>query len=194
MWNVQDDSPGDRDDAADLPIALGIAIRSARKAVGITLQELAGRTGLSPSFLSQAENGHTVPSVLNLHAIARALETSAHDLLSRAEEDASLVRATDGPLLDLSPGATLHRCTRRGASMGPTVVTADPGVSASSATHHAGEEFVFVIEGEVDLEVGATTYRLAEGDTLYYNATVRHRWHNRSAARTRFLITSSPPF
>lgn len=202
MVGVHDDSGAvsNGDDAGDsqtgdaLAVTLGAAIRTARKSAGATLQELSKRTGLSQSFLSQAENGHTVPSVLNLHNIARSLGTSAHTLLSRAERSASLVRADDGGALELSPGAVMRRCSAHGGLMGPNEVTADAGTSASAATEHPGEEFVYLLSGILEMEVGTARYRLAPGDTLYYDATVRHRWHNPGDTTARFLITSSPPF
>ncbi|MGC5255314.1 helix-turn-helix domain-containing protein [Gordonia sp. DT218] len=194
MHEVAPDVGDQSEDASALAVTLGAAIRSARKNAGLTLQALAQRTGLSQSFLSQAENGHTVPSILNLHTIARSLGTTAHELLSPSDDEVSLVRASDGPLLEASPGATMRRCARRSAAMAANEITAGPGTSASSATEHAGEEFVYVIAGALEMEVGATTYRLAPGDVLYYAATVRHRWHNRADRPARFLITSSPPF
>nr|WP_272918267.1 cupin domain-containing protein [Gordonia sp. SID5947] len=78
--------------------------------------------------------------------------------------------------------------------MAANEITAGPATSASSPTEHAGEEFVYVIDGELEVEVGTTTYSLAPGDVLYYASTIPHRWHNRADRPTRFLITSSPPF
>ena len=181
-------------EATDLAVSLGLAIRTARKASRLTLSELARRTGLSQSFLSQAENGHTVPSVLNLHAIARALGTTAHELLSHTEDEVTLSRVDAGVMFEASPGATMRRCARRGGAMAANEITAGPGVAAESATEHPGEEFVYVLEGSLDVEVGAATYRLGAGDVVYYSATVRHRWFNSADVPCRFLITSTPPF
>ncbi|MGC4934741.1 helix-turn-helix domain-containing protein [Gordonia sp. DT30] len=188
------DVPTEQTEAPDLATSLGIAIRSARKSAALTLQDVADRTGLSQSFLSQAENGRTVPSVMNLHAIARCVGTTAHELLSQTENDASLVRAAQSPVLEVSPGATMRRCALRGGSMGPNEITAGPHTSSSSATTHPGEEFIYVVDGSLEVEVGSTTYTLGVGDVLYFSATVAHRWHNRSDAAVRFLITASPPF
>lgn len=62
------------EDQRTLAVAIGAAIRSARRDAGLTLRDVAAKTGLSQPFLSQAENGHSVPSVMNLHRVAQVLD------------------------------------------------------------------------------------------------------------------------
>ena len=177
-----------------LAVAIGTAIRSARHDAGLTLRDVAAKTGLSQPFLSQAENGHSVPSVMNLHRVAQVLGTTAHALLEQgARTPTSLVRSREGRRFALSDGAVLRFCSTGVRAMEPNEVTAQPGSQAGEHTEHAGEEFIYVIDGSVRVEVGVEeNYVLDKGDTLYYPATVPHRWFNDAAEPARFLITSTP--
>ncbi|MBA8958362.1 helix-turn-helix domain-containing protein [Rhodococcus opacus] len=183
------------EDQRTLAVAIGTAIRSARRDAGLTLRDVAAKTGLSQPFLSQAENGHSVPSVMNLHRVARVLGTTAHALLEQgARTPTSLVRGREGRRFALSDGAVLRFCSTGVRAMEPNEVTAQPGSQAGEHTEHAGEEFIYVIDGSIRVEVGVEeSYVLDRGDTLYYPATVPHRWFNDAAEPARFLITSTPP-
>ena len=72
-------------------------------------------------------------------------------------------------------------------------VTAEPRSRADSATTHEGEEFVYVVEGEIRLTVGGNDYLLGPGDTAYYAAITPHQWFNDSDQPARFLFVGTPP-
>ncbi|MFF2087630.1 helix-turn-helix domain-containing protein [Nocardia sp. NPDC058176] len=182
------------EDQLMLARSLGASIRSARKAAGITLTGLADKTELSQPFLSQVENGRTTPSVLNLHRIAKALGTTAHDLLEQGSRSPTrIVRAAESRSYELSPSAVVRFCVGGTRLMDCNEVTAGPHSSADSATTHDGEEFVYVIEGQVRLVIDGTDHILTPGDTAYYAATIPHRWFNDSDQPSRFLFIGTPP-
>ncbi len=184
----------DGDDQIMLARSLGASIREARKSAGITVTGLAEKTELSQPFVSQIENGHTTPSVLNLHRIAKALGTTAHELLERgARAPIKVVRAVDSRSYNLSPSAVLRFCIGGTRLMDCNEVTAEAHSQADSATAHEGEEFVYVIEGEIRLTIDGGDYTLGPGDTAYYAATIPHRWFNDTDRRARFLFVGTPP-
>lgn len=74
----------------------------------------------------------------------------------------------------------------------PNEITAAPRTSSPAPTTHPGEEFVYVIEGSITLDVDGKLYNLRPGGTLYYTATIPHRWHNPGDAEARFLLTGTP--
>ena len=76
------------------PMALGLQLRNARKGAGLTLRELAGRLGVSPSLLSQIENGKSQPSVATLYALAQTLQLSIDHLFEVHEADRRLTPVT----------------------------------------------------------------------------------------------------
>ncbi|KJF20201.1 HTH-type transcriptional regulator PuuR [Rhodococcus sp. AD45] len=183
------------DDQVAIATAIGIAVRHARKEAGLTMREVALKSGLSQPFLSQTENGRAVPSVMNLHRLAQSLGTTAHALLAQGERTpSSLVRAHEGRKFELAHDSSIRFCSTGSHTMEPNEITAGPHSEAGEHTEHAGEEFIHVLEGTVDVEVGLDErHRLNVGDTLLYAATIPHRWFNRTDRIARFLIVSSPP-
>lgn len=82
---------------ASAPVALGLQLRGARKQAGLTLRALAERLGVSPSLLSQIENGKSQPSVATLYALAQTLELSIDHLFEVHEADSTTTEAADEP-------------------------------------------------------------------------------------------------
>jgi len=174
---------------------LGAALRRLRKAQGLTLQQLASRCGLSQPFLSQLENGKAMPSLMALHHVAQALNTTAHSLLLPQERlEISLVRHGEGEIYQLVEGASVRFLTR-GAShlMEPNEVAFDPG-TATVNLGHEGEEVIYVLEGclRVGLE-GSQPVELNRGDVYTYPATIPHTMTAAGEAGCRFLVVTSPP-
>lgn len=179
---------------------IGATIREQRVAKGLSLRELARLTGLSPSAISQIETGKSVPNILTMKAIAEALGISVisfllEDVDSRislvkAEERRRLIRNTtpSGDLIEefLSRGRNFH--------MQPAAITVPPGADSGTALSHPGEEFIYLLEGELIFTLeGIKDYQLQTGDTLYYPCTIPHRWINPSRQTTaRFLIVATP--
>jgi transcriptional regulator with XRE-family HTH domain len=182
-------------DGDAVAVTLGIALRRLRKAQGLTLQQLAFRCGLSQPFLSQLENGKAMPSLLALHSVAQALETTAHSLLLPQERlDISLVRHGEGETYQLVEGASTRFLTRGGAHlMEPNEVEFEAGARTVN-TGHEGEELIYVLAGclRVELE-GSPTVDLNRGDVYTYPATVPHTMSAAGHAGCRFLVVTSPP-
>jgi uncharacterized cupin superfamily protein len=69
-----------------------------------------------------------------------------------------------------------------------------PGATSEGAYDHAGEEFVYVLEGDVTFWIGEREhYRLHPGDALTFPSTLPHRWRNRARGETRLLWINTPP-
>ncbi|MEU5852670.1 helix-turn-helix domain-containing protein [Saccharopolyspora shandongensis] len=189
--------PGDpRDpDVEALATSVGRAMRQARQDAGMTLQALAARTGLSQPFLSQLENGRSMPSLISLHKVAVELNTTVQALLTDEEHlDISLVRKGEGRTYELAENVQVRFLVRGVRTMEPNEVIAEPHADAGGHTEHAGEEVIHVLEGSIQVRFGSgRVERLDAGDTICYRATVPHRWQVVGEKRARFLIVSSPP-
>jgi transcriptional regulator with XRE-family HTH domain len=189
-------TPADEVDGRELATALGRSLRARRKGQGLTLQQLADQCGLSQPFLSQLENGKAMPSLLALHQVAAALETTAQALLDLQQRtDVSLVRGQDTRCFELSSGATVCFLVEGpDHQMEPNLITAQPGAKSGCELEHAGEEMVHVIEGTVEITLrDKPPTQLNTGDTLTYPATIPHEWRIVGEQQARFLIVSSPP-
>ena len=182
-------------DGEALAATLGTGLRRLRKARGLTLQQLAARCGLSQPFLSQLENGKAMPSLMALHNVAQALETTAQSLLQPPEQlEVSLVRRDEGDSYPLVKGASVRFLTRGHAHlMEPNEVVFEPGAGTVNAGHE-GEEVIYVLEGCMRVELdGADPVDLARGDVYTYPATIPHTISSTGQAGCRFLVVTSPP-
>lgn len=148
-------------------------LRPVRRQRGLTLEQLAQQTGLTKSYLSKIERGHSTPSIAVALKVARALEVDVARLFSEqeAQEKITVDRAEKGD-------GTRYRVLASsllGKSMSPFVVR--PTASAADDPHpeHAGQEFVFVHAGRVELDYGEQTFTLGPGDSAYFDASVSHK-------------------
>lgn len=195
MPNERDESkPAEDDEARALASAIGRTIRQLRADAGLTLQDVADRSGVSQPFLSQLENGRSMPSLLTLHRVARALGTTTQGLLSDEDTDAvSLVRQGEGREYELVPGTTVRFLASGRRTMEPNEVRVRAGSDSGAHLEHQGEELIFVIDGEIEVTVGSRVVRLGPDDTLLYPATMPHYFRAVGRRRARFLMVSSPP-
>ena len=159
------------------------------------MQQLAARCGLSQPFLSQLENGKAMPSLMALHKVAQALETTAHNLLQPSEQlEVSLVRRGDGDSYPLVEGASVRFLTRGHAHlMEPNEVVFEPDTATVNAGHE-GEEVIYVLDGCLRVELdGSDPVDLVRGDVYTYPATIPHTMTATGQAGCRFLVVTSPP-
>lgn len=182
-------------DGEAVAASLGSSLRRLRKAQGLTLQQLASRCGLSQPFLSQLENGKAMPSLVALHSVAQALDTTAHSLLQPPETlQVSLVRNGEGDVYELTEGGSVRFLTRGDDHrVEPNEVVFEPGAGTVNAGHE-GEEVLYILEGGLHVELeGLDPVDLAVGDVLAYPATTPHRMVADGRSGCRFLVVTSPP-
>ncbi|MFE3032535.1 helix-turn-helix domain-containing protein [Streptomyces canus] len=196
--------PAAADTDALLRAELGGAIRKLRKERGLTLVQLAEAAALSHPFLSQLERGLTRPSMPSLHRIARALGTTQQALMATAAvphtDDAAdtvhLVRAGTG-LPVSNTGGTARMLGTPAYSFHPVEYTGVGEVFADFYDH-PGDEFVYVIAGEIEIELqtdGASgLHRLGPGDSVSYPGGTSHRWRAvGDGSQVRLLTVQNAP-
>jgi transcriptional regulator with XRE-family HTH domain len=183
--------------------AIGEHLRALRAARGMTLDELAGRTGLTKSYLSKIQNSRKVPPIATLSRIAHALGTGIGsffgDILGPGQS-ASVVRkherqpvvrggtAFGYDYVSLAPD-------RLAKSMEPFVFTFPSRIDRHVFFDHGGEEFVLILSGKVVFQVGDERWTLEKGDSIYFDAAVPHRgWSvGRDDATALVVIYSGSP-
>lgn len=170
---------------------LGAVIREHRRAADLTLARLATETGLSPSFLSQLENGRTNTSLRSLQQIADALTTTATALLAAADAVAPnpLVRATDDTALPQSdPGdGTVRALVHGDRDLRALEFTGGTDHGARDFVHD-GDEILHVVRGRVTIRAAGSEHELGPGDTYYCVAGERHRWWAHSPDTTTLVV------
>ncbi len=177
---------------------LGSHIRMLRKTRGLTLVQLAERTELSHPFLSQLERGLAQPSLGSLRRIAIALETSPIELIAAAdapEESGSFVevsRPGEGEIPDGFASGTARILAQRARTFHPMEVVAD-SLEPGERFVHAEDEFLYVIEGQVRIELGDQTCDLEPGASVYYTGGTTHRWWSADGKPYRLLVVKQVP-
>ena len=165
---------------------VGIArrIRERRLSLDLTLEQVAGRTGLTRSVLSKVENFRVTPSLPALAKIAQALETTISELTRGVGEppEVSIVRNGEGVQVERDrPNSRIayESLTFKCAGMIESFLLSLPsGTAREEAMSHEGEEFLYVMEGQVAFEYGEETFELNQGDSAYFNANIPHRVNN----------------
>jgi transcriptional regulator with XRE-family HTH domain len=172
---------------------LGEDIRGMRKAQGMTLADLAERTGRSVGFLSQIENGLKKPSVGSLQSIADALGIGIgwffqNDITDESEERQYIVRRDQRRRLNYTPlassaeylGMTDYLLSPNLTGQHALVVSEyAPGASSGDDSYgHDGEESGIVLSGVMDLEIDGKVHRLEAGDSFQFESSLAHRYHN----------------
>lgn len=177
-------------------VDVGQCLRRRRGERCLSLRALAEQSGVSVNTLSLIENGKVSPSVGTLQRIAQTLQVPITALfeseiprstLVHMRSDSRLKAAfSHGSLEDLGAGMADR-------TVEPFVITLDPGAdSGPSPIVHAGQEFVFCLDGQIDYVVEDRAYALEPGDSLLFDANLPHRWLNTRPAASKALLVLCP--
>jgi transcriptional regulator with XRE-family HTH domain len=183
-------------------LRLGGAIRARRRRLGMTLVEVAASAGLSHPFLSQLERGLARPSMRSLTAIAATLGTTAQALMADTElpaaldtESVSVVRRASDLVTPVdSPGGYVRPLVRGERAMLPVEFNGAPR-EFDEYYRHDGEEFVYVVQGLIEVDIEGEFHTAAAGDGVYYPGGLRHRWRSLSDTDARLVVVQQnrPP-
>lgn len=176
--------------------AIGLAIKTARLAAGLSMTALAERSGLSQPYVSQLESGKASPSIATLYRIANSLGVTPQQLLPDETSNVVVIRSGSLPARPIEdrPDAALARLLLGSPNTMLQVqeVTATPAQDLGGFFDHEGEEFLHVLEGEITVEVGSRPpVRLEAGDSIWYSSTLPHRWARAGATAARMLVVSA---
>lgn len=182
---------------------VGAGLRAQRQKLGLSLRTVAAAAGISPSMLSQVENGKLNPSLATLYEIALYLNISVDGLLGlkpdedqQAGAEASLLRSSvqrseNNPILELASGVRWERLAHRSDSpFESTLVYYPPGSSSSfenKLAQHTGFEFGYVIRNELTMYLGHQHTVLRPGDSFCIEAEIPHRFHNETDTETKVI-------
>ncbi len=181
---------GDWGPAAGLPeVQVGDHIRKFREGRGVSLHQLAEKTGFSTALLAQIENRMTSPPLGTLVKIANALDTTVSAFIGGKEErEFSIVRKEDRTTVSRvglkEGGKSAYTYEALGAGkagrrMEPFLVRLTPLLDRNVVRNsHEGEEFLFVLSGKVEVFLDNFSDVLSEGDCIYYNSTIPHHVHS----------------
>jgi DNA-binding transcriptional MerR regulator len=181
--------PAGIDDGLD-----GSRLRALRRERGYSLRSAAARAGLSASFLSALERSATDASVATLLRLTRAYGVTTLDLFRSNAPAGRRVRSRERQVLELGSGVRIEQLAHEASLLEPQLFVLAAGATSDGAYTHAGEEFMYVLEGALTVWIGPhERYRLNMGDSVTFPSTLPHRWRNRADGETRLLWINTPP-
>lgn len=186
------------DRAPTVPRPVAERLKAGRLRRGLSVRALAREVGVSPSLVSQIENGKANPSVGTLYAIVSALDVSLDELFDRADRitpsaepvepplaadtgrpTSAVLRAKQRPSLRLDSGVKWERLTPEGEdAIDFLQVTYGVGTAScppDALLRHNGREYGLVLSGRIGVTVGFDRYELGPGDSVAIDSTTPHR-------------------
>ena len=178
-------------------IQLGEKIKAMREEAGLGLRDLASKANVSPSMLSQIENGSANPSINTLKNIAVVLNAPLYRFFQENTSPEALVvhkdsrkiigfadREVQYELLTPDVSGQIEFCLM-------TIPTNK--ASAGMPEGHEGEEVAYVVSGSINILLEDTCIALSAGDSLRIPPLTQHRWINSAAEDAVIIFAVSPP-
>jgi DNA-binding XRE family transcriptional regulator len=157
-------------------------VRSRRLEIGLTVGQLADRTGISKGMLSKIENSQTSPSLSTLERLAAALDMPVTSLFRglAEERDAVFVKAGSGPEIVRKGTRSGHTYELLGTLRGPykrvepLLVSLDESSEVFPLFQHPGIELLYMLSGVMEYSYGRERYKMERGDTLQFEGDIPH--------------------
>lgn len=186
---------------------IGAKIRQLRESREMTQQQLANASENSVELLEHIENGDVVPSLTPLIKIAKALDVRIGTFMDDVQQRGPVIveqgqtekviyfsgqkdqtKESAMEFYSLASG----KCDRH---MEPFLIDVDIHDDAEfKLESHEGEEFIYVIDGEIEIVYGSEKYTVSKGDTIYYDSVVPHHLHAYGEKPAKILAVIYAPF
>ena len=177
---------------------IGKKVQKLRMQSEISVRKLSSLAGITPSMLSQIENGQVNPSINTLRAIAAALNSPLYNFFKEDEEDQPVVTPSTRKTIGLKDETDvlyelLTPDTRGSIEFCMMVIPANSS-SDSRPRSHTGEEVAFLYSGEaVDIEIDGRSFTLRQGDSIRIAPKAMHIWYNKTNTPVQVIFAITPP-
>lgn len=168
----------------EISAEIGMRVKKARESHGLSIFDVYLRTEISVELLTQIEAGKVVPPLGAVVKLAKAFDLKMGYFISGEEEKAyTIVRSDDR---EVTPRFDSSKEKRHGYAyehlaphktdryMEPFLVSLEPSETEEERSSHDGQEFIFVVQGEMEVRLGEEIHILQPGDSIYYDSTVPH--------------------
>ncbi|MBK5203343.1 MAG: cupin domain-containing protein [Prolixibacteraceae bacterium] len=184
---------------------LGSKIKQIRESKQVSIKELSDCTSLEEELIKKIEEEKVVPSLAPMIKITRALGVRLGTLLDDNENlGPSVVRVgrNEKERLFISQGRKMNErlnfyslaADKVGRNMEPFLIDIEPLKDVKTMlSSHEGEEFMYVLEGVVEINYGKDIYRLNPGDSIYLDSIVKHNVHAGDNKKARMLAVVYTP-
>ncbi|MBM6807475.1 XRE family transcriptional regulator [Faecalicoccus pleomorphus] len=173
---------------------IGAKIKELRTRNGLTLEELASRSELTKGFLSQLERDLTSPSISTLEDILEALGTNLSEFFQSTPEQQITFGKNDF-FVDERDEHTVEWIVPNAQKneMEPIRITIHPGCTSFIMKANEGQEFGYVLNGQVELVIGKKVYSMKAKETFYLNGARSHFIRNKGKKDAVLLWIATPP-
>ena len=173
---------------------IGQRLKELRVSKDLTLEELASRSELTKGFLSQVERNLTSPSISTLEDILEALGTTLSDFFKPEKQEQITFGAQDF-FVDEQDDYTIEWIIPNAQknSMEPILLTLKPHAKSETLQSYNGEEFGYVLKGNIILVRDGKRYRLKAKETFYIDGKKSHYLENAGVTEAKILWVTTPP-
>ncbi len=177
-------------------IKIGEKLKNLRLKNNLTQAELANRCELSKGFISLLESDQTSPSLSTLEDILISLGTNFKDFFN--EDLAPKVVYTDADIFVKEFEENGYQIQwlvsdSQKNDMEPIILTLEGGARTDWDAPHAGEEFGYLLSGNLTLCLGQATYKVKKGECFYFAADEPHCVMNKGKTQAKLLWITTPP-
>lgn len=175
---------------------IGKKLKELRTAKGLTQEELADRAELSKGFISQLERDLTSPSIATLVDILQCLGTNLNEFFQETSEEQIVFHDEDyfekidnefsNKIEWIIPNAQKN-------IMEPIRLTLEPGGSTYPDVPHEGEEFGYILQGNVTIHIGNRKIKAKKGESFYFTPSSQHYIKNNGKTPAVLIWVSTPP-
>jgi DNA-binding transcriptional MerR regulator len=173
--------------------AIGSHLRQLRAKRRLSLAQVARAVGISVGFLSALERSQMSGSVGTLRKLARFYKTNILDFFDAKGGGSRLVRPAQRKVLEAGRGVRMELLAWGNTVMEPHLFRVAPESGSGDPYTHEGEEFLYVLRGELTIMLDGEEYRLKAGDSFYFESATPHRWKNPGRTETCLLWVNTPP-
>ena len=173
--------------------SIGPRLRRLRTKRGAGLAEVASAAGISIGFLSALERSQMSASVGTLRRLARYYRPNILDYFDATELNTRLVRPAKRKVLEAGPGVRMELLAWGNKVMEPHLFRIKPNAGSGEPYAHEGEEFIFVLRGDLEIALDGEEYHLKRGDSFYFESATPHHWRNPGRSETWLLWVNTPP-
>jgi DNA-binding transcriptional MerR regulator/mannose-6-phosphate isomerase-like protein (cupin superfamily) len=173
--------------------AIGAHLRQLRSRRRLSLAAVARAVGVSVGFLSALERSQMSGSVGTLRKLAKFYKTNILDFFDANGASSRQVHPAERKILEAGTGVCMELLAWGNTAMEPHLFRIAPNAGSGEPYTHEGEEFIYVLRGELAITLDGEEYRLKPGDSFYFESSIPHRWRNPGRRETRVLWVNTPP-
>ena len=174
-------------------LSIGTHLRQLRAKRKLSLAQVAREAEISVGFLSALERSQMTGSVGTLRKLARFYKTNILDFFDATEASGRQVRPAQRKVLEAGPGVRMELLAWGNTVMEPHLFRVAPDAGSGDCYSHEGEEFLYILRGELTISLQKDEYRLKAGDSFYFESATPHQWKNCGRTETWVLWVNTPP-